>query len=231
MRRLLVLVSLLVLFLGNLPAPAVAQSASDTSRASPGGRFVWGFRGGLVKLRGPFRKTVGPSHGGFQGFVALRSSSGFAVGIQLAGSQLQKRTETANLDSGLNVNLKTTTSLTRLGIYGQYGPRFGPVRPYAEGLLGIHIATTNTKIPDNSNQTDDTKTHEESAAPAAGLAVGLEIEAWNFGRRSIALRLEGRHTYGGTVDYLYYSADAGEFVKRSSGSTTSEVNVGLTFNY
>jgi hypothetical protein len=160
MHRLLVLVSLFVLSFGVLSAPAHAQSPSDTSRASPGGRFVWGFRGGLVKLHGPFRKTVGASHGGFQGSVALRTASGFAVGIQLGGSQLQKRTETANLDSGLNVNLKTTTSLTRLGIFSQYGPRFGPVRPYAEGLLGIHVATTRTKIPDNSNQTDDTKTHE-----------------------------------------------------------------------
>jgi hypothetical protein len=182
-------------------------------------------------VQGPFRQTVGPSHGGFQGSVALRTASGFAVGIQLGGSQLQKRTETANLDSGLNVNLKTTTSLTRLGLFSQYGPLFGPVRPYAEGLLGVHLATTRTKIPDNSNQTDDTKTHEESVAPAAGLAVGLEIEVWTFTSRSVALRLEGRHTYGGTVEYLYYSSDAGEFVKRSSGSTTSEVSVGVTFNY
>jgi hypothetical protein len=182
-------------------------------------------------MQGAFRNTVGSSHGGLHGFVAVRSGSGVAVGIQLGGSQLQKRTETAHLDSGLNVNLKTTTSLTRIGVYGQYGPRFGPVRPYAEGLLGIHLATTNTKIPDNSNQTPNTKTHEESVAPAAGLAVGVEIEVWNFTSRSVAIRLEGRHTYGGRVDYLYYSADAGEFVQRASGSTTSEVSVGVTFNY
>ena len=45
------------------------------------------------------------------------------------------------------------------------------------------------------------------------------------------LRLEGRHTYGGRVEYLFYSKETGEFVERSSGTTTSELSVGLTFNY
>jgi hypothetical protein len=190
-----------------------------------------GLRGGLVKMQGRFRKTVGPSHGGLEGFVALRSASGFAAGIRLGGTQLQKRSETANLDSGINVNLKTTTDLIRLGLFGQYGPRFGPVRPYAEGLLGIHMLNTNTKIPDNSNRSDDTKTHKESVAPAAGIAVGIEIGLFDVQGGSVGLRLEGRHTYGGTAEYLFYSEEAGEFVERSSSTTTSELSVGLTSNY
>ena len=77
------------------------------------------------------------------------------MGVQLAGTEFQKRSETVGLDSGLDVKLQTTTSLTRLGIFGQYGPRFGAVRRYAEGLLGIHILNTSTKLPGDSNQPDN----------------------------------------------------------------------------
>jgi hypothetical protein len=48
---------------------------------------------------------------------------------------------------------------------------------------------------------------------------------------SVGLRLKGRHTYGGRAEYLFYSKEAGKFVERSSGTTTSELSVGLTFNY
>ena len=44
----------------------------------------------------------------------------------------------------------------------------------------------------------------------------------------MGLRLKGRHTYGGRAEYLFYSKEAGEFVERSSGTTTSELSVGLT---
>jgi hypothetical protein len=231
MRRLLSFCLLLVVSTSLFPARAVAQPQPDTSRASPGGGLVWGLRGGLVTLRGPFQETVGHRHGSFQGFVAVRSPSGFSVGIQLAGTELQKRSETVGLNSGLDVKLQTTTALTRLGIFGQYGPRFGAVRPYAEGLLGIHILNTSTTLPGDSNQPDNRKTHSESVAPAVGLALGVEVGLYALDIGSIALQLEGRRTHGGTVDYLYYSKAEGEFVRRSSGSSTSALSLGLVFNY
>jgi hypothetical protein len=153
------------------------------------------------------------------------------VGIQLAGTELQQRSETVGLNSGLNVKLQTTTALTRLGIFGQYGPRFGAIRPYAEGLLGIHILDTSTTLPGDSNQPDNRKTHSESVAPAVGLALGVEVGLYALDIGSVALQLEGRHTHGGTVDYLYYRKAEGEFVRRSSGSSTSALSLGLVFNY
>lgn len=231
MRHTLVVAALLLAATTTLPVQSVAQPAPDSSRAAPGGRWVLGLRGGLMEMQGRFRETVGPSHGGFEGFIALRSASGFATGIRLGGTQLQKRSETANLDSGIDVDLNTTTDLVRLGLFGQYGPRLGLVRPYAEGLLGIHLLNTNTKIPDDSNRSDDTKTHKESVAPAAGVAVGIEIGLYDVPGRSVGLLLEGRHTYGGTAEYLFYSKEAGKFVERSSSTTTSELSVGVTVNY
>ena len=64
-----------------------------------------------------------------------------------------------------------------------------------------------------------------------GLALGVEVGLYALDVGSLALQLEGRRTYGGTVDYLYYSKANGEVVRRSSGSSTSALNLGLVFNY
>ena len=226
MRRLL-----LVLLVGLFASTSVAQPVPDSVRAPHPLKIVWGFDGGAVLPQGNFRETVGARHGGFKGFFGARLRSGFGFGVHLAHSQLQTRSETATLDSGLDVDLKTTTSITRVGLFGQFGPRFGSVRPYGEGVVGINVLGTDTKIPGNSRGPENRKTHRESVAPAAGLAVGVEIGLGRVVGGNFALRIEGRRTYGGTADYLLYSREEGEFVERSSGTTTSSFRIGVTLNY
>ncbi len=234
MRRSLRLVILLLAFGSAIAVSSKARPAPDTTKGIHGGRAFLGFHGGLMQMQGQFANTLGAQHGGFQATFGLQAPSGLAVGLQLFGGELQKRSETAHLDSGLDVDLKTTTSLTRVGLFGQYGPRVHAFRPYAEGLLGVHVVSTDTKIPDDSDgaedhQTDNRKTHNESVAPAAGGAVGMEIDLEGAVGYSVGLRVEGRRTYGGSVDYLFY--DGGEFVERSSRTSTSTLSVGLTMSY
>lgn len=181
-------------------------------------------------MQGGFRQTVGPQHGIFRASLGLRFPSGFTGGLHLATSRLQQRTETATLDSGLDVDLKTTTSFNRLGLFGQYGARFGRVRPYAEGILGVHVLRTETKIPGDSKEFPNTETHEESVAPAAGIAAGLEFRVYKVKGGTVGLQLEGRHVYGGPTDYLS-SEDGGEFMERSSSTTISALSIGLTLDY
>lgn len=231
MRRSFVLVFLLLGFGSVIVAPGRAQPAPDTTNVTQQGRIFLAFHVGVMQMHGQFAQSLGAQHGGFQATLGVQAPSGLAYGIQFSGAELQKRSETANLRSGLDVDLETTTSIARFGLFGQYGPRFHIFRPYTEGLLGVHVLKTDTKIPDESNgaqgnQTGNRKTHKASVAPAAGVAVGVEIDLEGILGHSVGLRIEGRRTYGDTVDYLFY--DGEEFVGRSSGTSSSTLSVGLT---
>ena len=63
----------------------------------------------------------------------------------------------------------------------------------------------------------------------SGPAARMEIDLEGAVGYSVGLRVEGRRTYDGSVEYLFY--DGGEFVERSSGTSTFALSVGLTISY
>lgn len=219
------------LLIGLLPVPSAAQPASDTTHMFSSSGFVIGVDGGFMFTRGRFRQTAGPRYKTLQVSLGLRSASGVMIGVHVADARLAKRTETTNLTSGLDVDLETTTSLSRVALFGQYGPRVGFLRPYGEVLLGLHDMRTVTKIPSDSNEDENAETHKASAAPAVGLSVGLDISLQAIVRMPVALRVEGQYVYGGRTDYLLFDDDRDEFVEQTSTTTTSSLNLGATYNF
>ena len=216
------------LVLAALGAPA-ASAQTEPAPADPAfhGGFVAGFAGSLLFPHGGFRQEVGSGHGGGRAFVGLQASPGLAFGLDLSGHTLGEREEVVRLESGLNLEVATTTDVVRLGLFARYGPRVGRAYVYVEGVVGAGVVSTRSRVGRSSNENPG-ETQKESLAPAAGGGVGVEFELRPL---PVAVHARALHVRGGAADYLFYDEEAQAFTSRSSGTTASSVSLGLTYNF
>lgn len=224
---------LLVVFLILSTSDCKAQDGGDTPGSSRFGEgFIAASSGSLPLAPGALGETTGTLHGGGGGFVGLQATPRLALTIDISVWSLDRREETVQLPSGLDVGINTTTDIVRVAVLSRYGPRFGAVHVYGEALAGINVISTQSSIEGRSQDTGG-ETQKQSAAPAAGMGLGIEV---GLGKVTplglpIALHARGRYVFGGNAEYFAYDDTEGVYFERSSRTTTASFSIGLTLNF
>lgn len=131
--------------------------------------------------------------------------------------------------SGEASAVERTLGMTRVSAFGQFGPYVGPVRPYGEVILGVNVLSSSVDGPEGEDEMN-------IVAAAAGIGVGVEVglpatveEA--LALPSTAVRIEGRHVFGGPAEYHVYDRATATLSTRSANTTVSSFSVGLTANF
>lgn len=214
-----------------LSTPAVGQSPSDTSRTVPPARrpslFTSSLTGSALWTRGPLREAAGPRVSGIHGSLEVRYAR-MSVGLEIMGSNMGG-TATVGNKNGKASAVERTLGMTRVSAFGQFGPYVGPVRPYGEVILGVNVLSSSVDGPGGEDEMN-------AVAAAAGIGVGVEVglpttieEA--LALPSTALRVEGRHVFGGPAEYHVYDPENAAFSTRAANTTVSSFSVGLTLNF
>ena len=216
-----------------LAAPALAQSASDTLDAPP--RFVGranvivaGLGGSLLLPEAGFGREIGGRHGGGRAFFGAQATPRLAFGLDVASYRVSAHEETVTLPSGPQLEVETSTDVARIGVFGRYGPRVGPIHAYGEALVGITVVMTQTALAGRSEADAPAETQRTDAAPSAGLGAGAEYE---FRELPVAVHVRAQYVRGGTARFLIFDPEAGAFTERTSGTSAGSLTVGLTYNF
>ena len=221
------------LFLGLLFSTLASSGAAQPAPVQPGPPhrigIVAGFAGSLLLTQGDFRQEVGTRQGGGHAFLGVRASSRLAFGLDLAHHVLDQRSETVLLTSGPAVTLETTSAISRISVFGRYGPRLGRIHPYADVLAGANVLGTHTKIA-GTDDDQPGKKQKESVTPALGGSLGVEVDLADLLDWPLAARVQARHVFGGTAEYLVYDEKQERFITRSSRTTTFSLSFGLTYD-
>ena len=214
-----------------LAVPSTGQPVPDTSRApSPAHRpsvFTSSVTGSALWTRGALRDAAGSRVGGIHVALEVRHARA-AFGLEIMGSRMGGP-KTVTRGEAEGAPIERTLSMTRVSAFGQFGPYFGPVRPFGELILGVNVLSSSIEGP--GGEADRT-----AVAPAAGLGVGVEVRLPAAIEETIALprtalRVEGRHVLGRPADYHAYAPDRAAASTRSSSTTVSSFSVGLTLNF
>ncbi|MGI9173978.1 MAG: hypothetical protein ACR2GR_01485 [Rhodothermales bacterium] len=221
------------LFFGLFLSLLTLSSAAQPAPVQPGPPhrvgFVAGFAGSLLLAQGDFRQEIGTRQGGGDAFFGVRVSSRLAFGLDLAHHVLDQQSETVLLTSGPAVNLETTSAISRISVFGRYGPRLGRVQPYADVLVGANVLGTHTKIAGTDDDKPGKK-QKESVTPALGGGLGMEVSLADLLSWPVAARVQARHVFGGAAEYLIYDEKQERFITRSSRTTTFSLSFGLTYD-
>lgn len=184
-----------------------------------------GLSGSALVASGDIADDFGETTLGIHGAIGYQANQNLTAGVQISGYELEELEEFAETDSGLLLDVTTTTSLTRVAAFVRYGAPFGPVTPFVEGHAGVDVITTTSRLGDASSEGIG-QTQEESVAPAFGGGIGAEI---GLGRWPLALQIRASHTIGGEVDYLLFEPEVGLYGESSGTTTSTELSVGITY--
>ena len=202
-----------------LTAPVSAQPDSTQAVPTP----IMGLSGSVLLPSGGLAQEVG-YRGGARGFFGVRLSDRLAAGLDVAVYQINSREEAVLLDSGLDLDVTTTTTLSRIGVMGRYGVPIGLVRPYVEGLAGVHLVNTATRLSGDSDNNEPGQTQRESFAGAVGAGVGVEVQLEPFG----GLHVQASAVRGSTATYDVYDDATGTFTERRSATSAASLSAGIT---
>jgi len=144
-----------------------------------------------------------------------------AIGLNLGGAQYgYAEREGAMMSwSSVTVTEETRNSMGYGNLLLKILPFKGPVKIYAEGLLGLKNLSTIVKIMNNSSQCDDLETDINECEIAAdtkasdtafgyGVGGGIEVLLSNLKDEegnpmgALSLVLSAKHLWGGEVKYL-----------------------------
>jgi hypothetical protein len=219
-----------------MPDSVGVDTTEDQRYRTVYNRFVSSATGSVLMVPQGLKRAVGSRTGGIHISLELRTPSGYGIGLEMTGSNMGVRTESFGQDRRAKRTVKRELALTRVSLFGQYGPRFGTIRPYGEVLLGLNVLGTITKIRGPDDDTFSEKADKNAVAPAAGIGVGIELALPSWIKKPLvlprsALRVEGRHVLGGRANYLAFSGDGRDFAERTSSTGVSSLSVGLTCNF
>lgn len=200
-----------------------ASSAPSQKATPPGDRRS--HRGVAFCVDGAARSAL--ASGNDLSSPCVRSAR-MSVGLGIMGSNMGG-TSTVAGRSGEASAVERTLGMTRVSAFGQFGPYVGPVRPYGEVILGVNVLSSSVDGPEGEDEMN-------TVAAAAGIGVGVEVglpatveEA--LALPSTAVRIEGRHVFGGPAEYHVYDRATATLSTRSANTTVSSFSVGLTANF
>jgi len=192
--------------------------------------------------QGTFKNNVESNGIGIDGLIAYSVpyspvSVGLDLGFITYGSSTRKEFFNPNIPEVI-IGVRTTNNIFTGHFFTRIEARQGPVRPYIDGLVGLHYLWTESKVEDDDAiETIASTTNFEDSAFSYGFGGGLKFKiAESFNENGDLVRwfidLKGRYLFGGEADYLKEGAlrnNNGTLRYDTSRSNTDIVTAGLGF--
>lgn len=214
-------------------AAQVQAQIEDVEDVPPAALAGFTFMGGFPT--GEFGENVtnkGIGISAYAGYMLPRAPA--VIGLDLGGINYgtERRKERFSLTiPDVKVNVVTSNSILTANAFLRLQPRNGTLRPYLEGIVGIHYLVTTTTIENLGDSHEDNEiassTNLSDHAYAWGGGAGVLIEVWS-GRdnrtpdrrsvRTVSMDLRVRYHKGGAAEYL----KKGDIVRRAG---TTELNM------
>ncbi|MGB2697155.1 MAG: outer membrane beta-barrel protein [Candidatus Zixiibacteriota bacterium] len=184
-----------------LPQPALAKT---------------NFQGGLSFMagfpQGEFKDNVDQNGFGIGGeFLYSPSTTPFGIGISLGfmnyGEESRRERFSPNIPE-VEVEVKTTNNIVVGHLLFRAQVKQGPIRPYAEGLVGFNYLFTETKIEDVDDEEEiASSTNLDDGVFSYGAGGGVMLKLYTGKTKkaktwSILLDLRFRYIVGGEAEYL-----------------------------
>lgn len=169
----------------------------------------------------------------YAGYMLPRTPAviGLDLGFLIYGQERRKERFSLTIPD-VKVDVVTSNNIMTANAFLRLQPRSGTLRPYLEGIVGIHYLFTETRIENLGSSSDDEDeiasfTNLDDHAFVWGGGAGMMIEVWcgreertpqNRSVRSVSIDVRVRYHDGAASDYL----KKGDIVR---GAGTTELNV------
>ena len=191
--------------------------------------------------RGQFSENVtNNGYGGGGHFLIRLGPSPFLVGGDLGGVIYGSESHREPISStipNLQVRVRTTNNILLTHFLLRVQHRKGPVRPYADGLIGLKYLYTKTTISDLSDdEAIASNTDLSDATLSYGFGGGLQIPLTKQREGWITLDTNVRYLRGSNANYLKKGSIRQEngqaiFDVLSSRTDVISVQIGVTFRF
>ena len=185
---------------------AVTQPAIAKTNFQGGLSFMAGFP------QGEFKDNVDENGYGIGGeFLYSPSVSPFGIGVSLGfmnyGEESRREPFSTTIPD-VEVEVKTTNNIVLGHLLFRAQVKQGPIRPYAEGLVGFNYLFTETKIEDVDDEEEiASSTNLDDGVFSYGAGGGVMLRLYTGKTKkaktwSILLNLCARYIVGGEAEYL-----------------------------
>lgn len=233
MRRTILLPLVLVL---------LHPAAADAKDLQAGINFLAGVP------QGEFRRNVDNTGFGIAGTIGWSPERaplmlGLELGYMVYGSETRREPFSSTIPN-VFVDVTTTNSFFLGHLFLRLQPNTGSVRPYIQGMVGLHYLSTRTAIENSSNTSQEIASSEDLSdnAFSYGGGGGLMICVWgrdegeSEGLEEVLIDVGARYVLGREARYLKEGSiriEGGRAVYDVSRSRTDllGVQVGVSFRF
>ncbi len=207
----------------------VSSASAQNWQGAPG--FQLGFPAG------EYKDQIDKTGVGISGeFLYSPTSSPVGIGVSLGFMQVgdeNRREPFSTTVPDVTVEVNTSNNLAQFMLLLRLQPKWGPILPYADGLLGMNYLYTETTIKNASNDEEvASSTNLDDDAFAYGFGGGLMIKAYDKQKSQpdskpvqVFIDLGARYILGGEADYLKEGSIAREGGQVTYDVTTSKTNI------
>ena len=215
--------------LSKILAVMVAVIIVSAAGASAKQNFMGGLHFNAGFPTGDFKDQIDKNAYGIGGqFFYSPSPSPFAIGVEVGFMNYgnEKRTEPFSLTvPDVTVDVTTSNNIVQGFLIFRGKMPAGPIRPYADALVGFNYLFTETKISDASDGDEvASSTNQDDAVFAYGFGGGVMVPIYKTPAdkaKAITVSLDAgaRYVIGGEAEYL----KKGSIERPSPGVVTHEV--------
>lgn len=218
----------------------LAATLGIQQAAAQGFDFGLSLDGGFPQ--GAFKDNVENNGFGIEGIFAYSIpysplSMGLDLGFFTYGNASRKEIFNPNIPE-VRIGVRTTNNIFTGHFFTRLESKQGAIRPYADGLIGMHYLWTESRVEDDDNfETIASTTNFDDSALSYGFGGGLKFKvAESINDNGDLIRwfidLRARYLFGGKADYLKEGAlrnNNGVLEYDTSNSSTDLMTVGLGF--
>lgn len=170
------------------------------------------FNGGFPQ--GDFKDRIDRNAYGIGGqFFYSPSRSPFAIGVEFGwmnyGNESRRERFSTTIPD-VTVKVETSNNIVNGFLIFRSQLPSGPIRPYADGLIGFNYLFTETKITDSDDPSEDvaSSTNQDDAVFAYGFGGGVMVQVYDGakseGKKPFQILLDAgvRYVMGGEAQYL-----------------------------
>jgi opacity protein-like surface antigen len=196
---------------------------------------------------GEYKDQVNTTAVGIAGDILYSPhNSPFGIGLSIGWFQVGKEEREEPFSTTIpdvTVDVKTENDLAQFMLLLRAQPKYGPILPYGDGLVGINYLYTRTKIENASNGEEvASSTNNDDNAFAYGFGGGVMIKVYDGTAKSsgkplrVFIDLNFRYIFGGEADYLKEGSirrEDGEVIyditRSKTDISTAHIGVAVSF--